>query len=955
VLAIERDWIVISDFRNQTMSIHRKPFTIAGSNPFSGSDWTEINQFAKRDLLAAVEQLLPGGKLKGPEYVVRNPTRADKRAGSFKICISGPKAGIWSDFATGAKGGDLVSLVAYLKSLSRRDAFRWLRDNIFKKNSRGASAPQAAERDAASPGSTSTDPAPEAETSAVLPPEGVEHPAHMFKRTGRRFPDQSWTYRTAEGAACFHVLRWDEHDGSKEIRPLCWVRSAKSEGWAFKAWLKSRPLYNLHKITANPDAFIIVCEGEKAADAASKLYAHAYTRGVVATTSSGGAGAAEKTDWTPLAGRTVGIWPDADEVGQKYASGVAKRLEDLGCDITIFDAMALAAMTRSGEAREAPSGWDAADAVAEWDDHKALRKAISHATKRYAPGLAYVSYGPFTMGAEGLTVAFGGAPIRICAPFEILGESRNPGSLEWGKMLRFHDGDGKLHNRVVPNALLQGEPAILCSLLASDGLAIHPDQKKLLLSYLAGVRSKKRVRVVMRTGWHEINGRRVFVLPSETIGQEGSELVVLDATAVGPYETKGTFEGWKAGVGRMVADHFLPVLLMSTALTGPLLDLVGYDGGGIHIFGGASIGKTTMLRLAASPWGRGSSSGGYVRAWSATRNGLEAAAASANDTVLILDELSTLDAHEAGPAIYALANGTGKSRMARDTSLRETKRWRLLVLSSGEVAMATKVAEDKRHKLRAGQEVRMLDMSADRGKRFGAFSSAGSFPDAGQLADACKEEAEENYGTAGPEFVRRLLRLGLKVVETRLRERVAVFVEAVVPKGSDGQVTRVAKLLGLIGAGGDLATELDITPWKEGRATAAAKWAFQRWLAQRGGGEAAEIRQAVETVRLFIEQYGESRFDPLDVSEFRPAINRAGWRTGSGSMQQWLIPPEVWKSEVCDGLDPILVARVLAENQMLKRAADGFQSVVKINGTSKRVYIITARIFDGSTDQAEAE
>jgi hypothetical protein len=118
-----------------------------------------------------------------------------------------------------------------------------------------------------------------------------------------------------------------------------------------------------------------------------------------------------------------------------------------------------------------------------------------------------------------------------------------------------------------------------------------------------------------------------------------------------------------------------------------------------------------------------------------------------------------------------------------------------------------------------------------------------------------------------------------------------VFVEAVVPKGSDGQVTRVAKLLGLISVGGDLATELDITPWGKGRATAAAKWAFQRWLAQRGGGEAAEIRQAVETVRLFIEQFGESRFDPVDVSEFRPAINRAGWRSGSGSTQQWLIPP----------------------------------------------------------------
>ena len=122
-----------------------------------------------------------------------------------------------------------------------------------------------------------------------------------------------------------------------------------------------------------------------------------------------------------------------------------------------------------------------------------MRKAINRLAKPYDPGPAYISYGPYTMTEDGLTVegkASGGAPIRISAPFEVLGESRNPGSLEWGKMLRFHDGDGKLHDLVVPNALLQGEPVILCSLLASEGLAIHPDHKKYFLSYVAGVQSK---------------------------------------------------------------------------------------------------------------------------------------------------------------------------------------------------------------------------------------------------------------------------------------------------------------------------------------------------------------------------------------------------------------------------------------------------------------------------------
>jgi putative DNA primase/helicase len=373
----------------------------------------------------------------------------------------------------------------------------------------------------------------------------------------------------------------------------------------------------------------------------------------------------------------------------------------------------------------------------------------------------------------------------------------------------------------------------------------------------------------------------------------------------------------------------------------------------MNLFGASSIGKTSIIKAAASVWGRGSSSGGYVRSWSATRNGLEAAAASANDTVLILDELSVLEAREAGPAIYALANGTGRSRMARDTSARETKTWRILIMSTGEIALDTKVAEDKGQKARAGQAVRMLDIPADRGRGFGVFSSTGSFPDAGKLADACKDAAKENYGTAGPEFVRRLVHMGVDKAGAITRNRIAQFVARTAPEGSDGQVTRAAQRLGLIGAAGELATQLGVTPWKQGQPTAAAKWAFRNWLARRGGGEAAEIRQAVAQVRLFIEQHGDSRFDPLDEPDTRPANNRAGWRTGTGSGRQWLIPPEIWKSEICQGLDPIVVARTLAERQMLKRAPDGFQPVVKIEGTPRRVYVIMARIFEGSTNEAE--
>lgn len=70
-------------------------------------------------VLQLLEQLLPGGILENREYIVLNPTRPDKNLGSFRINVF---TGKWADFATGDKGGDFVSLFAYVKRVSQREA-----------------------------------------------------------------------------------------------------------------------------------------------------------------------------------------------------------------------------------------------------------------------------------------------------------------------------------------------------------------------------------------------------------------------------------------------------------------------------------------------------------------------------------------------------------------------------------------------------------------------------------------------------------------------------------------------------------------------------------------------------------------------------------------------------------------------------------------------------------------
>jgi len=56
---------------------------------------------------AIVRRWLPDGHREGPEWVARNPRRDDRRAGSFKVNL---RTGAWGDFASGDKGGDLISL-----------------------------------------------------------------------------------------------------------------------------------------------------------------------------------------------------------------------------------------------------------------------------------------------------------------------------------------------------------------------------------------------------------------------------------------------------------------------------------------------------------------------------------------------------------------------------------------------------------------------------------------------------------------------------------------------------------------------------------------------------------------------------------------------------------------------------------------------------------------------------
>ncbi len=147
-----------------------------------------------------------------------------------------------------------------------------------------------------------------------------------------------WTYCDAGGVEVLRVVRFALADGDKEYRP---IHPAK-DGWRIADPSGLLPLYRLNELLTARTVW--VTEGEKSADAARKI-------GLAATTSAHGAGSAEKTHWTPLAGRQVCILPDHDEQGRKYAQDVARLLVKLSPPAAV-KIIALAGLPEKGDVVE---------------------------------------------------------------------------------------------------------------------------------------------------------------------------------------------------------------------------------------------------------------------------------------------------------------------------------------------------------------------------------------------------------------------------------------------------------------------------------------------------------------------------------------------------------------------------------------------------------------------------
>jgi DNA-binding MarR family transcriptional regulator len=153
-------------------------------------------------------------------------------------------------------------------------------------------------------------------------------------------PSAIWQVKDAAGEVQAVHIRFDRN-GDKQV---LW-RLPGALGWGLEGWkLSTLPLYRSEHVEDwSEEMTVIVTEGEKATDALAGIYPP------VVGTVTGADECPGREALEVLRGRSVTLWPDADDQGRRHMRRIATALQGIAREVRIF------------EWTEAPEKGDAAD------------------------------------------------------------------------------------------------------------------------------------------------------------------------------------------------------------------------------------------------------------------------------------------------------------------------------------------------------------------------------------------------------------------------------------------------------------------------------------------------------------------------------------------------------------------------------------------------------------------
>lgn len=527
-------------------------------------------------------------------------------------------------------------------------------------------------------------------------------------------------------------------------------------------------------------------------------------------------------------------------------------------------------------------------------------------------------------------------------------------------MLEWRDSENRLHRWAMPIQFPHSNGSRLAEYLASCDLDIMPSRKhhEKLAAYIVSATTEKTFISTDKIGLHD----ECFVLPNETFGESEHEIVYqTEYEGQHNFQTAGTLSDWQSSISKYCRNNSRLLLAVSTAFAAPLLPIVLTQGGGFHLRGATSSGKTTSLAVGGSVSG-GDGERANVQTWRSTASGFEITAAAHNHTCVCLDEIGECDGREVGNVAYMLANGRGKGRMAKTIQARKPIVWDLLFLSTGEQKLSEKIAESG-GTFKGGQEVRLCDIEADTG-RFGLFEDLHHFPNGQAFSDYLRSASCSYYGTALRAFLAWMVESDFDEIRADWHDFKESFITSVIADRSKvpPEVPRVAERFALVAFAGEMATQAGVTLWNLTEATEGLRTVFRQWLNGREGSGQSDVERGIRQVRKYIQNFEQSRFQKLWATDEDRINERVGFvKRNADEEREFLIFTDDFKS-ICKGFDVKAIANAMKEkNILLFDNLGNATKPEKINakfsdrpGKAQRFYVVTERIFTFD-EEAEAK
>lgn len=524
----------------------------------------------------------------------------------------------------------------------------------------------------------------------------------------------------------------------------------------------------------------------------------------------------------------------------------------------------------------------------------------------------------------------------VFSSLTIIARTHDINNENWGIWCRWIDRVGIKHDLTIPVSLLHKDSREYRQQLSNKGLIIATSSKatSCLDTYLNFYPTNEIALCVDTVGWH---GNQ-YVLPNQSFGDDNMIIYQSASSNSTHYNQKGTLLDWQQNVSQLVAEQSRVAFSICVAFAGQLLPLANENGGGFHLVGSSSKGKSLTAKIACSVWGHPKY---YIHSWRATSNSQENIAAQHNHGFIALDEINLANPSTIGDTIYMLADGEGKDRMSKEGHNRPTLLWQIIFLSTGEESLEA-IQKRASKTTKTGQEIRFVSIDAVVNTELGIFDSLiEGFNEPAEQAESLMKACMTSYGTAGIAWL-EFITSDKDGVEDKCRILIDEFLNYY-PRLSS-QARRVGRLFAVVSAAGELATQAGITGWVAGQATHSAKVCFENWLENYGRDGDHEERQILSQIRAFIQTHGESRFSNWGSNGFYQKVNN---RAGYIKDNNYLFFSESF-AEACQPFSVKKVVSVLKKYNLLKfneTDRDTFKINDKNGNKAGRYYYILSAIL----------